>query len=139
MAFTLTQLHLIGRRRTVLEAIRRGDDPARADVVAALDDIPGEPVPREIIDYVQRAYVRGTPRRTGPEISSDGIARKNAWNRTITMVCRRIELELRDTEQTRDVKARAIALAAAKFGISTRQVYRAMAATGELWPDSPSK
>lgn len=115
-------------RKVVIATIERGDDPAREDLAAALEDIPGEPIPRVLIDYVRRAYVLGTPRRTGPVAGRNTKVRDNL----VRSFYRMVERELRQSEQSNEVKRLAVHQTAVVHRISTRTVQRIISADASL-------
>jgi hypothetical protein len=111
-------------RRAVGALIRAGKHPHRDDIAAALAEIPGEPVPQTLVDYVCRVYVtekrlRATGRRPRAHASAREVL--------IPLYYRLLCAELQESEQTKEVRGHAIKATAREHGVSVSTVKRLIA------------
>jgi hypothetical protein len=113
-------------RQEVVSLISRGEDPHRDDVALALIEIPGEPVPQAVIDYVRATYVIGKPRKTGPCRPAHEQALLDFH---IQFYYRQLCEYLREREQTARVKEAAIRQMAQERGVSRGTIRRVLKKT----------
>ena len=117
--------------------LARGNDPAAEDLNAALMEAP-DALPRELLDYTARAYVRASqPRRPGPKRPT----RSTSQDMVIKAYYQRALVQARSAHEANSRQSRAFAKVAkektaAMFHVSTRTVDRIVA--DRAWRHPPA-
>jgi hypothetical protein len=116
-------------RELVLRMLARGDEPARDDLAAAVEEAPGAPVPKEVAAYAARVIRARLPLKPGrkapPRATWEEIVIKAHFQRALQQATKAHEED--DSPRTGAVKARALKATATAFKISTRTIERIIA------------
>ncbi len=107
-------------RSAVIALISRKGHPHRDDLIAAMKEIPGEPVPQRLVDYVCKVYVKGQSRPTGTRPRVNPAAGDTVIPLHYHLLCD----DLQAREQTREIKGIALAETAREYGVSVSTVKR---------------
>ena len=115
--------HARNWRNEIVAAISRGETPSRVDLRKALIDIPGEPVPRELIDHIISTHLKSSRKPPGSYWSKARQTR----DFLASLYYRMVAQDLRSSEESEEVKTKALERTAEAFRVSTKTVRRALA------------